>query len=175
MGGHVQVGQGAPWRELTGLEPRDFCSRLGVRLQWGRGQQESLPPVNCIKAWLSEPQESSWGLKQSNNTVTLSENAMISFLRRKAMELVMDVVAMFLIREGRMYVTEENSVCAETYWIWLFEHVCAFVLKDILMSAMRQVASFLGKTLRNKCALCLAREGDLPESYSCDPAFTTRE
>lgn len=91
------------------------------------------------------------------------------------MELVMDIVAMFLIHEGTMYLTEENSMCPETYWMWLFEHVCALLLKECLMSAMRQMAPFVGKLLRNKCAPCLATEGNLPESYACDLAFMTHE
>lgn len=87
------------------------------------------------------------------------------------MELVMHLVATFLVHEGRMYVTDENSMGAQTYWMWLFEEVCAFLLKHILMSAVRQITSFVGKVLTNKCAPCLATEGDLPESYGSDPAF----
>lgn len=86
--------------------------------------------------------------------------------------------ATFLIDKGTVCFTEETMTCAETHWMWLFQHKCAFLLKKIPMSTLGTMALvvhnlIVSKPQEKKHTLCFAKE-DLPLSFSCGPGFMTQ-
>lgn len=69
--------------------------------------------------------------------------------------------------------------CAETHWMWLFQHKCAFLLKKIPVSTLGTMALvvhnlIVSKPQENKHTLRFAKE-DLPLSFSCGPGFMSQE
>lgn len=102
---------------------------------------------------------------------------MIAFLKHRATEFMVDLVATFLVQKGKTYLTE---ALVDMWSIWLFEQMATFLLKMILMLALGRMALVvhhltLARTLHRQCALGSANEEGSPESITCHGGPLNRE